>query len=589
MAWSASRLPVACWAVATVVQGASPAALAWSGRRAVDALVGAAQHRAPPGAALAPALAVASVLVLLQLATSAVAYLRARIAEEVHALATDRIHAHALWLDLAFFEHPESYDLLHRARTDAVQQSTALLDHLAGVSRAAISVLGLSLLVARYALWAPALLLAAALPGLLSTGAHVVREYRWRRAHTADERRLRYWESLLTGREAAAELRLFALGDHFREAHRRLWQRLREGRLDLARGRLAGELVAALLALGGMALGVGWVIERAARGQATPGDVVLFYQVFQQAQAALRTMLESGSGLFRAILFLDDLEAFLAHPRAIEEPARPVTLPPGRGPAVEFDRVSFRYPASERFALADISLVLPPGRIVAVVGANGAGKSTLIKLLCRFHDPTSGAVRLGGVDLRDASSARLRRRITVLFQEPVRYAATVTENIAFGDLGAQPDADRIAAAAAAAGADGPVGRLPESYETVLGKWLGGAELSSGEWQRIALARAFLRDADVVVLDEPTSAMDSWAEADWMGRFRELVQGRTTLIITHRFTTAMRADAIFVMREGRIVETGSHDALLAAGGAYAESWWRQMRDRERHREGERRAS
>ncbi len=186
----------------------------------------------------------------------------------------------------------------------------------------------------------------------------------------------------------------------------------------------------------------------------------------------------------------------------------------------------------------------------------------------------------------DASTSELRRRITVLFQEPVRYAGTAAENIAFGDLEARADAGRIGAVAA--GADGPVLRLPAGYHTVLGKWFGGTELSTGEWQRIALARA-LRNAGVIVLDEPTSAMDSWAEADWMARFRHLVRGRTTLVITHRFTTAMQADAIFVMREGRLIETGTHDELLAAGGTYAESWNRQMRERERRREQELRAS
>ena len=589
MAWSASRLWVACWGALTLVQGVVPPALAWSGRWAVDALVGVAQHRLTPGAALVPALVVAGLLVLLQLSTSAVALLRSRIVEDIQALAIEEILARATWLDLSFFEHAQSYDVLHRARTDAVHQSAGLLDHLAGAARSAIAVVGLSLLVARYAAWAPLLLVAAAVPGLLSTAAHIAREYRWRRAHTADERRLRYWEFVLTDRAAAAELRLFGLGDHFREVHRGLWRRLRDGRLGLARGHFAGELMGAVFALGAMALAVGWIVGRAARGQSTLGDVVLFYQVFQQAQAALRTLLESATGLFRASLFLEDLGAFLTHPRGIEDPAKPVPLPVARGPAIEFECVSFRYPGSDRLALEDVSLTLSPGRIVAVVGSNGAGKSTLVKLLCRFHDPVAGAVRFGGVDLRDASTSELRRRITVLFQEPVRYAGTAAENISFGDLAAQADAGRIGAAAVAAGADGPVLKLPAGYHTVLGKWFGGAELSTGEWQRIALARAFLRDADVVVLDEPTSAMDSWAEADWMARFRHLVRGRTTLVITHRFTTAMQADAIFVMREGRLIETGTHDELLAAGGTYAESWSRQVRERERRREQELRAS
>jgi ATP-binding cassette subfamily B protein len=579
MAWSASPAAVAFWAAATLIQGLVPVGLAWGGRAAVNALAQVAHGASALDAAAGPVLAVALLLVLSQPLASLASYLRSAIAEDVQGLLLEQIHARAIQLDLAFFERPASYDLLHRARVDALQQSSALLDHLAGVARSGITVGGLALLVARYAAWAPLLLVAAALPGLVSAAAHIVREHAWRKAHTTDERRLRYWDHLLTGRESAAELRLFDLGGLFKAAHAELFGALKQGRLGLARHRLWGEVLAGLAALAGMALGVGWIVLRVAHGRANLGDVVLFYQVFQQAQAALRILLEGGSGLLRALLFVDDIETFLTHAPELAAPDQPVALPPGRGPALELDRVSFRYPGSERLALDDVSLALPPGRMVAVVGSNGAGKSTLVKLLCRFYDPERGAVRFGGVDLRQVAPAELWRRVTVLFQEPVKYAGTAAENIAFGDAEAQPSPERIAAAAEAAGADGPIRRLPQGYRTLLGKWLGGSDLSLGEWQRVALARAFLRDADVVVLDEPTSAMDSWAEADWMARFRALVAGRTTLVITHRFTTAMQADVIHVMQDGRVVESGTHEDLVAAGGMYAESWRLQMNGRD----------
>ncbi len=227
-------------------------------------------------------------------------------------------------------------------------------------------------------------------------------------------------------------------------------------------------------------------------------------------------------------------------------------------------------------ALDRFSLTIPAGHTVALVGANGAGKSTLIKLLCRLYDPEAGAITLDGVNIREIPLEELRRQITVLFQQPIQYHTTAAENIALGNLAATPGDAEIVAAARAAGADTPIDRLPEGYDTVLGKMFGGADLSGGEWQRVALARAFLRPAPILVLDEPTSAMDSWAEAAWLERFRCLAHGRTVLMITHRFTTAMQADMIHVMEAGEIVESGRHDALLARGGLYAQSWSTQMK-------------
>ena len=214
---------------------------------------------------------------------------------------------------------------------------------------------------------------------------------------------------------------------------------------------------------------------------------------------------------------------------------------------------------------------------MAIVGPNGAGKSTLVKLLCRFYDPAGGSVELDGVDLRAMSVEELRRRITVLFQFPVSYHATAGQNIAFGDLSHASSQDEVESAARGAGVHDTIARLPSGYDTLLGKWfVDGTDLSAGEWQRVALARAFVRQAPIIVLDEPTSFMDSWAEVEWLDRFHDLTKGRTAIVISHRFTTAMRADLIYVRNEGQIVECGSHEELLAQGGRYARSWAAQMR-------------
>ena len=227
--------------------------------------------------------------------------------------------------------------------------------------------------------------------------------------------------------------------------------------------------------------------------------------------------------------------------------------------------------------MKDFNLTIPAGRIVALVGANGAGKSTLVKLLCRYYDPELGSIEIDGVNVRDVPLAELRRMISVLFQFPVPYHATAGQNVAIADLPAAPGATIIEAAARSAGAAEFIERLPQGYDTLLGQWFAnGMELSAGEWQRVALARAYVRQGQIIILDEPTSFMDSWAEADWFERFRALARDRTAIVITHRFTIAMRTDVIFVIHEGRIIESGSHNELLAMGGRYARSWEAQMR-------------
>jgi ATP-binding cassette subfamily B protein len=319
-----------------------------------------------------------------------------------------------------------------------------------------------------------------------------------------------------------------------------------------------------------------WMVWRAMRGLISLGDLALFYQAFQQGLQLMRALLENVGQLYTNILFLGNLFEFLALKPAVVSPPSPRPAPAPLREGVRFSGVRFRYPGSDRLALDGFDLFVPAGRVVAVVGPNGAGKSTLLKLLCRFYDPEAGSVSLDGVDLRQFPVDGLRRSITVLFQQPVHYNASVRGNIAFGDLaGAPPDA-AIKAAAEAAGADSAICRLPEGYDNLLGKWFAeGAELSVGEWQRVALARAFVRRAPLIILDEPTSAMDPWAEADWLERFRRLASGRTAIVITHRFTTAMLADEIHVMEAGRIAQSGTHQDLLAGAGRYAE-WWAAQR-------------
>jgi len=323
-------------------------------------------------------------------------------------------------------------------------------------------------------------------------------------------------------------------------------------------------------------LTLAWLLWRAMQGGLTLGDLVLFYQAFQRGQGLMGTLFENLGEIYSDSLFLSDLFEFLALKPQVTDPMNPAPIPASLKDGISFEQVTFHYPDSQGIALSNFNLTIPAGRIVAIVGVNGAGKSTLVKLLCRFYDPDQGRILLDGVDLRSFSLRDLRGQISVLFQEPVHYQDTVRENIALGDLSTAGDSGQIVLAARAAGADKLIEQLPEGYETLLGKWFKhGTELSVGEWQRLALARAYWRQAPILILDEPTSAMDAWAEHDWLERFRKLAANHTTLIITHRFTTAMYADIIHVMDDGHIVESGRHAELLTLGGRYAQSWQDQM--------------
>jgi ATP-binding cassette subfamily B protein len=427
-----------------------------------------------------------------------------------------------------------------------------------------------------YAGWLPLLMIFTGIPGLLLVARHILREHRWFLEHTSHERRARYLDFLITERSTAAELRLFDLGTYHRKAFESLRESLRDGRLNLERQGAVTELAAGSLAWVGSLIGLGWMLHRILSGRARLGDLLLCFQAFQQCQTLLRSLLEGAGMIYRSLLFVENLDDFLELEPAIlsgltSEPGLPIK------DSIRFEDVSFTYPGESHRALDGFHLEIPRGRVVALVGHNGAGKSTLIKLLCRFYDPDAGRILFDGVDLRELDLVALRRQIAVLFQEPVHYNATVRENIAFGDVEGLSDQARVWQAARDAGALEPIERLSGGFDALLGKWFGGAELSGGEWQRIALARAFFRRASLVILDEPTSVMDSWAEQDWLGRFHTLTEGRTGLMITHRFTTAMHADIIHVMEKGRVVESGTHAELVALGGAYASSWAAQMQE------------
>ena len=572
LVWAAAGWRTVAWGVLLVGQGLIPAGQALLLRTLVNRLVASPRW----DAIAAPALGIAGLWILGQLFSSALSWVRAAQAEQVQDEVHRLIHVQALRMDLAFYDHPESYDQLHRAQIDAISQPLALLESLGSLVQNGLGFLVLAGILFTYAGWLPLLLVATAIPGLFLVGRHILKEHRWRLDHTIQERRARYLDWLITEQGAAAELRLFDLGPYHRKAFEDLRANLREGRLRLVRQGAITELGAGCLAWGGSLVGLGWMLHRTLAGKAGLGDLLLCFQAFQQSQILLRSLLEGAGKIYRSLLFVENLDEFLAlQPAILSGPAGEPGLPVKE--SIRFERVSFTYAGGFHPALDGFDLEIPQGKVVALVGHNGAGKSTLIKLLCRFYDPDAGRILLDGVDIRSLDPVAMRRRIAVLFQAPLHFHASVADNISFGDVEAASDRPRIVQAARDAGALEPIERLDGGFDALLGKWFGGAELSGGEWQRIALARAFFRRASLIVLDEPTRSMESWAEQDWLSRFRTLTEGRTGLMITHRFTTAMHADIVHVLDKGRVVESGTHQELVALGGSYARSWAAQMRE------------
>ena len=572
LVWQVARPWTTAWIVLLVVQGLLPAGIVYLTKLVVDGVV-----VADVRLVLTRLLLLGGLLLLMEVVRNAINWVRTVQAELLQDHITSLIHEKSVNADLAFYELSDYYDHLHRARTEAWYRPVALLGNLGALLQNSITLLAMGAILIPLGPWLALALMLSTLPAFCVVVHYAVVEYQWRQRTTGDERRAWYYDWIMTTAEAAAELRLFGLGKHFQSNYKGLRQRLRGERLQLTRRQALAQLAASLIALLVVGGALGWMVWKALHGAVTLGELALIYAAFNQGQGLMRTLLENAGQLYGHSLFLGNLFEFLSlQPKIICRggPPSPPVLEPKT--AIVFTGVSFTYPNASSKALDNFTISIPAGKIVAIVGPNGAGKSTLLKLLCRFYDPDEGSISIDDCDLKDFATDDLRQLITVLFQQPFHYNTTVRENVLYGDLKLATSNTEIQTALSAAGAEELVARLPEQEQTLLGRWFaGGTELSTGEWQRIALARAFLRRAPIIILDEPTSALDPWAEADWLERFRELAHGRTSIIITHRFTTAMHADVIHVMDRGRIVESGSHQRLLEQNGLYAESWSQQV--------------
>ena len=584
LSWEAGRWPTLWLVFATVVGGLTPTATAYISKLLIDSVTGAIRVHAehlPDLVALGPLrmstvqaiVAVAGMQLLLYvvnaLMTAASTISQQVLSDRVSQTIRLRVMAHASRLDLAFFEGSASYDLIRQAQDEAPSRPVVMLTSVfsligTGITFASMIALLLSIspLLALVAILSP-------IPAFIADSRYGARSYRFAVWTSPIRRRMDYLSTLVTTDTYAKEVKLFGLGDYLVDRFRRLSEVYFDRNRKLVTERNLRGTAWGLVTTVTSSLTYLYIALEAVNGRLTVGDLLLFTQASNTVQSSVSQLFNGFSGMYENNLYLDNLYKLLDTEPSVVAPVRARPVPePLRGHVV-FEDVTFAYPGTDRVALNGVSFEIRPGQTTAVVGRNGAGKSTLFKLLCRLYDPTSGRILLDGVDLREMDPDKLRLHISAMFQDYVTYQATAAENIGLGDLARVSDRERIERSAVDGGADELVRGMSRGFDTPLGRWFNeGANLSGGEWQKIVLSRAFMRDSPLLILDEPTSALDAQAEYDLFERLRNLSRGRTTLYISHRFSTVRQADRILLLDNGKLAEYGTHNELMAADGGYA---------------------
>jgi len=576
LVWSTNRALTVALALLTLLAGILPASVAYVGALIVDAVVaamrslGGARHVvqlvALEGALVAAIAAAQRGLSLCQ------SLLRAQLGQRVNVMILEK----ALTLELQHFEDSEFYDKLTRARREASTRPLSLVTRTFGLVQNAISLASYAALLAHFSPWAVAVLLCAGMPAFVAEAkfsGDAFRLFRWRSPET---RMQIYLETVIAREDHAKEVMLFGLGPRLLERYRDIFRRMYTEDRALTVRRDAWGFALGLIGTAALYGAYAWIAITAVARLITLGQMTMYVALFRQGQSAVSAMLAAVGGMYEDNLYLSTLYEYLEE--HVPRPSGTVLRGPHPQDGVRFEDVSFSYPGAEEPALEHVTLHLTPGTSLALVGENGSGKTTLIKLLTRLYTPTSGRILLDGQDLADWEEGALRQRIGVIFQDFARYQMLVGENVGAGDERYFEDQQRWRAAAEKGRASEFIDTLPAGYQTQLGKWFrDGRELSGGQWQKIALSRAFMRTrADILVLDEPTAAMDAQAEAEVFEHFRQLARDRITILISHRFSTVRMADQILVLSRGRIVERGTHEELMQLNGRYAQLFSLQAR-------------
>jgi ATP-binding cassette, subfamily B, bacterial len=567
LAWDLDRGLTLRYLAAQMADAVLPVALAYVGKRIVDAVVeGRTSATGDVRAALGWVAVELALFVAKHAAAQAAGYLatllRVRLGTHVDVLIFEK----ALRLSIRHFEDPDFMNVLDRARKESGWRPVEIITHGFSLARNAVTIAGFAALLLPFSPFAVVALALASLP-FLAEMRYAGEQYAIKVGRTQDERQSGYLEGLLTSDWYAREVKLFSLGPMLVSRYRAYKDRfLDEDRRFARRRGLAVTLLGAASAL--VFYGIyAWVVVRTVTGSITLGEMTLCLTAFRQGQGAFQSAMVTIARTYEDNLYIQNLFAYLSIPD--DDRALPVFDPPrGRAPSIEVEGVSFTYPGADHPALSDVSFRVAPGETVALVGPNGAGKTTLVKLLTGLCPATSGRILLDGQDVAGMERGTLRSRVGVVLQDFVHYHFTAGENVGLGWLPDLDDEARVAQAARAGGASEVIEALPDRYRTRLGRWFGGEQLSGGQWQRIALARAFMRRSELLVLDEPTASIDAEGEHELFQRFKTLKADRTAILITHRFGSVRMADRIVVLDAGRVVEEGTHAELIERDGLYA---------------------
>ena len=571
--WDSGPHVVALGLLFRIVASVIPVSTAYVSKLIIDTITAIVQHKATFAASATHLWWLAGI----EFALAVTGNIAGRLIDYYDAVLADRytrhvsieVMRHASQLDLQAYEDPVFYDRLERARVQATDR-LGMIQSLGRLFQQVLTTVVLSAAILFYSPWLLLLLIACLIPAFLGESHFAFLNYAKNYRQTPVKRELDYLRQVGGSKEAAKELKLFGLADFLTGRFIMLSNKIFDENLVLFRRRLWAVSMLSMVSTGGYYGCYVWVIYETAIGAFSIGTLSFLTQSIINASNNISQIFSTLSSIADQALFLTDLLAFFEMRPTVT--SKPHALPAPR-PIVdgfEFQDVSFVYPGTERRVLEHLNFRLEPGERIALIGQNGQGKTTIVKLITRLYDPTAGRVLLDGVDLRDYDIEDLCKEIGVIFQDFMRYEMTARENIAVGRIEYLPDLPRIEAAAEKSLADGVIQRLAKGYDQMLGRrFEGGVDLSGGEWQKLALARAYLRESQVLILDEPTAALDARAEYEVFARFNELTEGKMALFISHRFSTVRMAERIIVLENGAIAEEGSHERLVARGGRYAE--------------------